>query len=72
MTSSPNVGCPDCDSDVVVIEEAPGFLRAEVRHDESCPWLREFLRSGGGGVRFDRFSRYSEDSGPNDPSDRQS
>ena len=44
--------CPDCNSDVVLIEAAPRVYQAEVHHDDSCPWYRAFKRSGGLGVRF--------------------
>ncbi len=37
--------CPDCDSDAgELVEESPGFYSLEVRHDESCPRLREVTR----------------------------
>jgi hypothetical protein len=44
--------CPDCGSDVSVIEVAPGVYQAEVRHDDCCPWFADFQRNGGLGVRF--------------------
>jgi hypothetical protein len=31
--------CPDCGSDVVLIEAAPRVYQAEVHHDDSCPWF---------------------------------
>jgi hypothetical protein len=36
--------CPDCDSDVALIEAAPGRYRIEVRHDDTCPWFSELKR----------------------------
>jgi hypothetical protein len=44
--------CPDCDSDVTVIEDAPHVYRAEVRHDDSCPWFTQFKRDGGLDIRY--------------------
>ena len=34
--------CPDCDSDTDLVEHAPGVWLAEVRHDETCPWFRDY------------------------------
>lgn len=46
------IRCPDCDSDVTVVEVAPDVYQGEVRHDGSCPWYTSFQRAGGRGVRF--------------------
>ena len=36
--------CPDCDSDVVINDiPSNGFIRAEVQHDDTCPWYKAFL-----------------------------
>lgn len=49
MTQHPTTGhalayaagyqCPDCDSEIRITEVAPGFVRASVLHDQTCPWL---------------------------------
>lgn len=31
--------CPDCDSNVEIIELAPGIYSGQVEHDDSCPWF---------------------------------
>ncbi len=36
--------CPDCDSELTVVEVAPRVLSAEVRHDDTCPWFSELKR----------------------------
>lgn len=36
--------CPDCDSDVALIEQAPGVYQGRVYHDPSCPWLAQLER----------------------------
>jgi hypothetical protein len=33
--------CPDCDSDVTIIEIAPGVHSAQVAHDTTCPWYTD-------------------------------
>jgi hypothetical protein len=38
------IRCQDCDSEVTLIEVAPGINRAEVRHDDTCPWYAELRR----------------------------
>jgi hypothetical protein len=45
------VACPDCDSEVSFVRLAKRVYRAEVQHDDSCPWLSAFERDGGLGVR---------------------
>jgi hypothetical protein len=44
--------CPDCDSRVSMTEVAPNVYRADVEHDETCPWFSAFKRDGGFGVRL--------------------
>jgi hypothetical protein len=44
--------CPDCDSDVTVIEVAPDIYQGIVEHDDSCPWFTQFKRDGGLGIRY--------------------
>lgn len=39
-----SVRCPDCDSDVALIEQAPGVYQGRVYHDPSCPWLAQLER----------------------------
>lgn len=46
------VCCPDCNSEVTVVEVEPGRYRAEVAHDETCPWFTRLRATGGLGVRF--------------------
>lgn len=46
------IRCPDCDSDVAVIEVAPDTYRGEVRHDATCPWYTALKQAGGLGIRF--------------------
>jgi hypothetical protein len=48
------VACPDCDSDVRVVQLALRVYRAEIAHDDTCPWFAAFKRSGGVGVRLIR------------------
>lgn len=36
--------CPDCDSDVTIVEAAPGFHRAQVAHSDTCPWYAALRR----------------------------
>lgn len=35
-----------------MVQVAPKVFQAEVRHDESCPWLAALERRGGLGVRL--------------------
>lgn len=32
--------CPDCTADTVLANPSAGVYVLEVRHDETCPWLR--------------------------------
>lgn len=34
--------CPDCNADLVVDRSVPDFVRLEVQHDATCPWLRRW------------------------------
>jgi hypothetical protein len=43
--------CPDCDSNVTVVEVAPDIYEGLVAHDDSCPWFTAFKRAGGFGIR---------------------
>ena len=36
--------CPDCDSDVTVIQVAPDIYQGIVEHDDSCPWFTAIQR----------------------------
>lgn len=36
--------CPDCNSDLSLIEEMPGVYRGLMYHDASCPWLAQWER----------------------------
>lgn len=41
ITSARSTGvCPDCDADERLVEMAPRLYRLEIRHDDTCPWLR--------------------------------
>jgi hypothetical protein len=44
--------CPDCNADVDSVEIDPNVHQVFVYHDETCPWLTDFQRRGGYGVRF--------------------
>lgn len=33
--------CPDCNAELVVTTSPLGILRAEVRHDDTCPTYRQ-------------------------------
>lgn len=46
------VECPDCLADLQPVQLASGRVVIEVRHDPCCPWLAQFERDGGRGVRF--------------------
>jgi hypothetical protein len=48
------IRCPDCNSETTVVKVAPRVYRGEVRHDDTCVWLRAFEKAGGLGVRFGR------------------
>ena len=41
---APLAVCPDCDADVTIDEVEPDLFTAVVRHDDSCPWYRAFVR----------------------------
>lgn len=36
--------CPDCDSDSVLSELAPGVFGLDIHHDPTCPYLAEIER----------------------------
>lgn len=44
-------GCPDCHSEVSIIEVEPHVFQGEVRHDDTCPWYLA-LQQAGFGIRF--------------------
>ena len=44
--------CVDCDSDVTIVEDEPDVFTVRVRHDDSCPWYRAFVRSGADQIRL--------------------
>ncbi|WP_273734172.1 hypothetical protein [Mycolicibacterium septicum] len=46
------VACPDCNSEVTIVRLTTRVYRAEVRHDDSCPWFAAFQRGGDFGVRY--------------------
>lgn len=46
--------CSDCDADVTIDEAEPDLFTAVVRHDESCPWYRAFVRAGADQIRLYR------------------
>jgi hypothetical protein len=46
--------CPDCDSTVEVEQLSQRVYNAVVRHDDTCPWLADFERRGGYGIRLYR------------------
>jgi hypothetical protein len=31
--------CPDCDSDVTIVELETGVYQGQVEHDDTCPWF---------------------------------
>lgn len=39
--SVPVQPCSDCDADAELTEVSPGVLVLEVRHDPTCPWLKQ-------------------------------
>ncbi|MGH3628097.1 MAG: hypothetical protein ACRDTV_08465 [Mycobacterium sp.] len=36
--------CPDCNSNVTIIEIQPGRYRGQVAHDDTCPWYAQLKR----------------------------
>ena len=38
-------GCDDCDAYQVLTQPVPGVYVVEVRHDDTCPWLRAHERN---------------------------
>ena len=44
--------CGDCDADVTIDEAEPDVFTVVVRHDDSCPWYRAFVRSGADQIRL--------------------
>jgi hypothetical protein len=36
--------CPDCDSNVEIVQIAPGIYEGRVEHDNTCPWFIAFKR----------------------------
>jgi hypothetical protein len=38
------IHCPDCNSEVTIIEVAPGRHQGQVAHDDTCPWYAQLKR----------------------------
>ena len=51
---APLAVCGDCDADVTIDEAEPDLFTVVVRHDDSCPWYRTFVRSGTDQIRLYR------------------
>lgn len=52
--------CPDCNSTVRIVSDAPNQPHAQVEHDETCPW---FAARGGRAFRELRLTPFGHEGG---------
>ena len=38
------ISCPDCESDVTIVQVAPGLYHGRVAYDDTCPWFHPLKR----------------------------